>query len=61
MEHDWRDEDHVDGEGRRWQQVCARCGMRRRFHVTPKGHRMEVMSSVERDCDTNLVKSVMRS
>lgn len=61
MEHDWRDERHVDGEGREWQQACAKCGMRRRFHVTPKGYEMEVLSSVSPDCDTHLVKDVMRS
>jgi len=61
MEHDWRDESHVDLEGRDWTQVCAACGMRRRFHATPKGVRIEVVSSVEQDCSRRLVKSVMES
>ena len=60
MEHDWTEEDHVDGQGREWSQVCSNCGMRRRFHTSPKGQELEVLNSaLVQDCEGYLVKYVM--
>lgn len=55
------DEDHVDSDGRRWAQVCSRCGIRRRFHLSPGGRELEVMDSVRQDCPDRIVRDVMNS
>lgn len=61
MEHDWTEKPDVDAQGREWSQVCSNCGMRRRFHTSPKGQRLEVLdSALVQDCAEYLVKYVMR-